>query len=428
MLGVGAVVEPPRLVREPTRSWWLDNLPSSAVPTPLATLPATADVVVIGAGMTGCATAHWLQRLFGRSCLVLDARGVAGGATGRNGGHLWSNPRSDFERDTVNELLEFLEGEGIDCDLTRDGAAALERCAPETGVVYHDVADDLETIDDADWGETPVWDKSECAARLQTEAFSAATHYKGAAQFFPAKVAAALLQASGASLCVPVRVQSIDAAETEAGVSDQLRHAVATDRGVVRARVVVVATNGWATDLLPELEGSLFPCRNQVIMTRPVPAAAAWEVGAVSCDSDVGARELYMIRRPDGRLCLGGARALEEEAAVGSRDDGSLHPTVGAYLRRFLRERFPRLGAVEVEAEWTGVLGFTKDGTPLIGQVRPGVFAAVGFCGHGMPQCTGAGKAIAQMIGSDDGSSAAEEVHPFVRGPANVARVLSPDS
>ena len=80
----------------------------------------------------------------------------------------------------------------------------------------------------------------------------------------------------------------------------------------------------------------LYPCRNQVVMTAPVPAARAWEVGALSVDSDVGARELYRIRRPDSRLCLGGARALEPGAVVGSTDDASLNTNVGAYLRRFL--------------------------------------------------------------------------------------------
>ena len=159
-----------------------------------------------------------------------------------------------------------------------------------------------------------------------------------------------------------------------------------TDKGVVRARSVVVCTNGWAPELLPELADHLYPCRNQVhlpahddaslclcwpatacpnllhpacnrmcptcncmhpacnrmrtacnslqhpatmctqayvyvprprdltvlsyphtwlqvVMTAPLPASAAWQVGALSVDSDVGARELYMIRRPDGRLC-----------------------------------------------------------------------------------------------------------------------------
>lgn len=407
------------LAAKPTKSWWLQNTDISSVAmTP--SLPDRADVVIIGAGLTGCATAFWLRRLFGRSSMVIDARGCAGGATGRNGGHLWSNPTSDFEQQNVRELLQFLEEEGVDCDLTQDGAVALERRNPEVGVVYHDEESDPERGldgEDEDYGDTPLWTAEDCEHGLQTASFSAATLHKGAAQFFPAKVAAALLRSSKASLHAPVKVLAI----SHGGGTDGSHKLVQTEHGNVRARHVVVATNGWAAELLPELREHLYPCRNQVIMTKPLPATSDWQVGAFSVDSEVGARELYAIRRPDGRICLGGARALEVGAAVGSTDDATLSDEVGGYLRKFLDEHFSSLQPVEIEAEWTGILGFTRDRRPLIGEIRPGVFVAAGFCGHGMPQCTGAGKALAQMVegGHDD------ELHPFVRGPANVKRAMN---
>jgi glycine/D-amino acid oxidase-like deaminating enzyme len=118
-----------------------------------------------------------------------------------------------------------------------------------------------------------------------------------------------------------------------------------------------------------------------------------------------GADELYCIRRADGRICLGGARSLEPDSAVGSTDDNSLSAVVGEHLRSFLHKRFPQLETggkpVQIEAEWTGVLGFTTDGYPVVGEVegRQGVIVAAGYCGHGMPQCFGVGKGVAQMIG-----------------------------
>ena len=188
-------------------------MPRGLVPPPCTALPAEADVIIIGAGLTGCATAFWLQRLYGRSSVIVDARGLAGGATGRNGGHLWPNPNSDFERATVEELLSFIEAEGIECDLTHGGAVALERRAPEEGVEYHNAAGDPEEGDgeDEDWGETPLLGAAECATRLQTDAFAGATLYDGARQFYPAKVVAALLRASGSTLFAPVRVLSLEA-------------------------------------------------------------------------------------------------------------------------------------------------------------------------------------------------------------------------
>ena len=404
---------------KPTKSWWLDRLPADALPPALAAPPRAADVVVIGAGMTGCATAYWLKKLQrdGKSCVVLDARGVAGGATGRNGGHLWANPESEFEREVTKDVLKFIEEEGVECDLTNGGAASLVRVAPPSGVKYNDRADTDPEVESGDeWGDGPTWDAATCAANLRTEAFTGARVFPEAAQFYPAAVTAAMLRASGADYCAPARVLSIG--EAAAGG----KRVVTTDVGEIEAGVVVVATNAWAPELLPELAGQVSACRNQVIMT--APTAGAWE-GVAALGVDGGARELYAIRRADGRICLGGARAIEPDAAVGNADDGSLSPEVGAYLRRYLAECFPKMvseeggGEVKIEEEWTGVLGFTPDGRPLCGRVRDGVFVAAGFCGHGMPRCFGAGKAIALMIDGRD-----DEVHAYVRGDANVARVL----
>jgi glycine/D-amino acid oxidase-like deaminating enzyme len=306
------------ITADATSSWWLQHLPPDLAPPASTALPTTADVLIVGAGMTGCATAYWLQKLYGRSSIVLDARCLCGGATGRNGGHLWANPSSEFECDTVADLVAFIEAEGIDCDLTSGGAAALDRRAPEVDVEYHDTDRDPELAkEEEDWGDTPAWDAAQCEENLQSPAFSAATVYAGAKQMYPAKVAAALLRASGAALFAPVRVLRVgDAADVAGGAvaaaaaaagtaadatavaahDDAPLAVVVTDRGAVTARAVVVCTNGWAGEILPELREHLYPVRNQVLMTAPVPAAAVWPVGGMSIDSERGARELYMIR------------------------------------------------------------------------------------------------------------------------------------
>ena len=419
-------------VANPTPSWWLQNIPTRE--SSAAAPPETADIAIIGAGMTGCAVAYWLHTLVDapQQVVVLDARGVAGGVTGRNGGHLWCNPSSDFERESTAELLKFLEEREVDCDLQRHGAAALERKEAETGVEYSDTAADPEAAAvDEEWAEPTTWDAAEIETKLQTEAFVHASVYPEAMSFYPAKVANALLDAASATLVAPIRVLGIDA--ESGGDWQHLRwqcdgsgaSSSSPLSGVLRARKVVVATNGWAAELLPELQNHLYPTRNQVIMTKPLPKTASWQVGGWSVDSDVGARELYAIRRPDGRVCFGGARALEPNAAVGNADDGSTSDVVGAYLRRFLSERFPQAvgpdGAVEVEAEWTGTLGFTSDGKPLVGTLpgRPNVYVAAGFNGHGMPQCFGVGKAVALLL-----SGREEEMNAYVREVVRADRVV----
>jgi len=68
----------------PTRSWWLDHL-DSGDPAAVGALPSHADVVVIGAGFTGCVVAYHLGLAGAGTVVVLDSRGLGAGATGRNG-------------------------------------------------------------------------------------------------------------------------------------------------------------------------------------------------------------------------------------------------------------------------------------------------------------------------------------------------------
>ena len=254
-------------------------------------------------------------------------------------------------------------------------------------------------------------------------------------QFFPAKVTAALLRASRAALCAPARVVRIADAAARASRTPRGREielAVETADGAAPAPLRCRPSSSRPSvgaELLPELAPWLRPTRNQVLMTSPIanrPGPAWSGVGGVSVDE--GARELYAIARADGRVCVGGARSLEPGAAIGSTDDASLSDEVGAHLRAFLRDAFPRSfgaesapGSWRVEAEWTGVLGFTSDGRPIVGELpgRPGVLVAAGFCGHGMPQCYGVEEHRAMIAGEH------ERVDPHVRERMDPARFVS---
>ena len=245
-----------------TRSWWLDHSGGALDGAALgeAALPATANVVVVGAGMTGCSVAYWLGASGIDDVVVVDSRGVSAGATGRNGGHLWPAADSEFERETAASLLRFIEEHAVDCDLQRGGAVSLTR--------HTDTVTDTGTGQDPDPGcprhpQGQHWDAAKCKAALGTSAFSSGVYSEEAAQFFPAKVTAALLAASPARLFAPVEVVGI--ASEAAG---QIVVTTSTGRRVVAA-AVVVATNGWTPALLPELAGVMYPVRNHVIMTAP---------------------------------------------------------------------------------------------------------------------------------------------------------------
>jgi len=108
----------------------------------------------------------------------------------------------------------------------------------------------------------------------------------------------------------------------------------------------------------------------------------------------------YMIQRKDGRIVFGGMRWRSPTQEKETIDDTETSSIVGDALHEFLIETFPELSKenLRVEYNWTGIMGYTIDSNPLIGPLSDNEFVAAGYTGHGMPQCFGAGKAIAEMI------------------------------
>lgn len=90
--------------REPTHSYWLENpLFPELVNIQSGSLPEVTDIVVIGSGITAAAVARSLLQESERkgvdiSIIVLEARDICSGATGRNGGHVKASPHETFER------------------------------------------------------------------------------------------------------------------------------------------------------------------------------------------------------------------------------------------------------------------------------------------------------------------------------------------
>ena len=259
------------LARAPMESWWLadrqrgaDRAASAAAAAAAASnsnsnsasdpgqaggapraqqLPAHAAVVVVGAGLTGTAAAYHLSER-GRACVVLDARGVAHGATGRNGGHLWADASSDFEVATTAELLDFLASRNLEAavDLQRGGGVLLRKKPAAGG--GGDARGQAEAVRDAAaeghplkaTGASTEWDAATCASRLGTAAFASGRYSADAMQFSPCKVAHALLEASPlAKLFAPVHVASIE--------HDGACHVLRTSAGDIRADQVVVCAS-----------------------------------------------------------------------------------------------------------------------------------------------------------------------------------------
>ena len=326
--------------------------------TPLAPLvrDVSADVCVVGLGGSGLTAVREL-RAAGVSVVGIDAGSVAGGAAGRNGGFLLAGLA--FAHHRMVDLL------GRECaaqlhGLTLQEMARIREATPAavrmTGSLrIEDTASGL----------------ADCALQmsaLQADGF-AVTEYDGAegrGLLFPndgvlQPLARCRALAGGAGLH-----EGTPAVRIEPG-------RVTTPHGSIRCSSVLVCVDGRLEQLLPELAGVVRTVRLQMLATAPAPE--------VSVPRPVYLRDGYEYwqQLPDGRIAAGGFRDVGGDAEETTQT--STTPTVQAAIERHLRTR---VGVTApVVARWGASVGYTRTGLPFVGEVRPGVFAAGGYCGTG---------------------------------------------
>lgn len=150
----------------------------------------------------------------------------------------------------------------------------------------------------------------------------------------------------------------------------------------VKARRVLVCTNGFAQHLLPDL--NVRPARNQVLITEPIPQLKT--KGAFHYD-----RGYFYFRNIDNRILLGGGRNLD--AASETTSDFGTTPLVQSALLRLLEEVILPGQEVAVAHWWSGILGVGNQKGPVIKAVSGRIAAAVRLGGMGV--------AIGTLIGEE---------------------------
>ncbi|KAL2175035.1 FAD dependent oxidoreductase [Thermothelomyces heterothallicus CBS 202.75] len=193
---------------------------------------------------------------------------------------------------------------------------------------------------------------------------------------------------------------------------------VRTARGVIKAPRVVLATNGYTAAIWKPFQGVVVPLRGQVTAQRPgrsMPRGGCLETTYSFVYR--GGYE-YMVSRPDGArfagdVVIGGGLARAEREGLsefGTADDGALNEGISSYLREAAARYFgPDWGDDHpdgrVRNEWTGIMGFSPDGFPFVGEVpgESGLWTSCSFQGHGMVLCWMCARALVDMMeGRDD--------------------------
>ncbi len=205
--------------------------------------------------------------------------------------------------------------------------------------------------------------------------------------------------------------------------------ALTTPRGRITARRVLLAANGYTSRLLAPFADLIVPVRGQVGALLPPshpPPVLEHSYVFVGSEPRPGGRDEYLVQRPPSgeagaELILGGGRTLAQDRGVGQSRDDVVEPAVAAYLRSTLGASMrldPQPGgdgeekkaAPELRAsyEWTGVMGYSRDGHPWVGRVPlsagggDGLFVCAGYTGHGMATAPLCARAVAEMMVDDD--------------------------
>jgi glycine/D-amino acid oxidase-like deaminating enzyme len=333
-------------------------------------------VAIVGAGVTGCSCALTLADA-GLRVRVYDAREVAGGASGRNGGFALRGaaPSYDVAR------AEF--GAERAASLWRMTERALERLAGLAGDAFRrtgslrlaadrEEAESLQAEYEAlrDDGFEVEW-RPELDGRLAGR-FHGAIFHPTDGSIQPARW---------------VRRLALRAAEAGAEIRE---HDPVTALEELDADQVVLATDGYTHGLLEPLDRAVKPARGQVVVTEPLGE----EYFACPHYSRHGYD--YWQQTEDLRLVLGGFRdsALEEESTAEERTT----PGIQARLEAFARELIG--GAPKITHRWSGIFGITEDRMPLVGPMPgyDGLWVACGYSGHGNVLGLACGELVGQAI------------------------------
>lgn len=356
----------------------------------------SVDVCVIGAGYTGLSSALHLAEK-GYSVAILEAEKVGWGASGRNGGQV--APDHNMEHETLvskvgqqaADMLWDMSLESV--DLVKDLIKKHNiECGLKSGILHvaakpshiNDIKEAVEYKQNIlKYDAVKYVPEDEVVAMLGTDKYYNGEYLTDAAHLHPLNYALGLAEAAvkaGVKIYEHSRVL-----DYTGGAGAQ----VTTESGVVKAKYILMACNGYLGKLAPKVAGKIMPINNFILATEPLSEEMCRKINR---DDVAVADSKFVINyfriSQDNRLLWGG----------GENYSSKFPSDIGSFVRKYMLEFYPELSDVKIDYGWGGTLAITLNRMPHFDRIEENVFVAQGYSGHGVALATLGGKLMAEAI------------------------------
>lgn len=359
-------------------SYWLEE---PAEPLPRSAVAGAPEVEIVGGGVTGCSCALTLATA-GVRVRLHDARGIAGGASGRNGGFALRGGAMRY--DVARERL----GDRRAREYWQLTEQALARMSALAGDALRRVGSLRLAVDAAEEAELRAEHDALASDGFAVEWIEAV----GLDEPLRGRFASGLFHPGDCALQPARWVRRLARAAAEAGAEIRERSRVRS-LDELEADRVVVATDGYTHGLVPELDPRIRATRGQVLVTEPLAELVFPRPHYARHGYD------YWQQTPDRRLVIGGSRdaGLDDEWTAEEQLTAPVQERLESLTRELLGSS-PR-----VTHRWAGIWGTTEDLLPFVGEVptREGVWVAAGYSGHGNVLGFACGELVARALMGD---------------------------
>ncbi|KAK6431847.1 hypothetical protein LTR95_011989 [Oleoguttula sp. CCFEE 5521] len=408
-------------VPNPTTPYWRTELHPIDEHRSTEQLPKDCDIVIIGAGLSGVAAAYHLISKAGSnlpSIVLLEARQVCSGATGRNGGHCKvktatllgvardkgvaaANEFAAFVDRQIQALKHVVGEEDLDCEFELRRSYDVFLDPEEAATVRKQFQAAVK--------EGQEWTRSR--SLVEGKHLEQITSLRGAqlaiscsiCSFWPYKLVTQLLAKLVESGTINLQTSTPVTGVTQAIDGSNI---VETNRGRPRASKVIFATNAYTSGICTTFTGRIVPTNSTAVHITPSNGPVHPHLSQTYNIGYRADRVDYLNPRPDGGIVIGGGQwAYRDDRSrwYNDWDDSKLLPEVMSHFEGLMQRHF--LGwessSAEIDHRWTGIQGITPDGLPFVGEVagqQGKQYVLAGYNGGGMAMIFLCAEGVAEMI------------------------------